>query len=81
MICSRATRTSEKFHYDNNSELLMPATINNVPRKLEAFRKRPTEILRKPTDSTVTGFCKGRQGAGGRVERKMVFRNCEGVCR
>jgi hypothetical protein len=52
----------KNFTYDNNSELLMPATINDVPRKLEAFRKRVTEILRRPTDSTVTGFCWWKSG-------------------
>jgi hypothetical protein len=36
----------KNFKYDNNSELLMPATIKDVPRKLEAFRKRATEILK-----------------------------------
>jgi hypothetical protein len=53
-LMSRNTRTS----LDNNSKQLMPATINDVPRKLEALKKRK-KILRIPTDSTGTGLCKG----------------------
>jgi hypothetical protein len=71
-LMSRNTRTS----LDNNLEILMPATISEAGGSQKA-----TEILRRLTDATVTGSCKGRHGATGRVERRMVFWNYKGVCR
>jgi hypothetical protein len=75
-LMSRNTRTS----LDNHSEILMLATISDVPRKLEALRKRQKFYADQQTQSS-RGFCKRRQGASGRAERRIVLCNCEGVCR
>jgi hypothetical protein len=67
-LMGRNTRTS----LDNNSEILMPATISDVPRKLEALRKRQNIYADQQTQ---------RLSASGRAERRMVFWNYKGICR
>jgi hypothetical protein len=53
---SRNSRTS----LDNNSEISMPATISNVPRKLEALRKRQKFYAdRHRQTQSSRGFAKG----------------------